>query len=448
MTLEEKIEDFYVNGVFDIERYSKSNLLKMRQKYIEESQVAKISEVLNNRLEDEIYNQIGFYRTTSQALDKQMYVAQRFSELTPWATLEIGFALTGKNGVVTDMELPYEQTVTKSTCNGPIFHPVVKDPIGWGHSHGNFSCFFSSIDVDSFEGRDGSLESFGILNNATISFNGKEIAIQKAYNKLVAAVVNKNSSKPYFRVSAFQHKRYKADGTRLVYENTRKIFVRDTKPERCGAKTGDLSVELVDDSLAAFVDSGQLDRKMIGTDDNRMSFNDGSYLYQHYKNGREIPKYREDYATTETLIKRYPGFFIDKRVRKAPVVTEEKELDLKDRVRALEEHYGVLKKEWQEKYDTLERKYLELEKKMTKELINETEKKIDEIHAIVTGRYVQDGKRVYKWVDRFKALDDYYNTRKVGIYDRIKDIGKIFTENRYLRRKHKETIKQYLDYCI
>ena len=116
-----------------------------------------LGEVVDNQVRD----QLGPIRITKQAKAKADYVSRRVCELLRGGH-EIGFYLTATNPngsdhtVVSDIYVGHDQTVTPTHCDISPLGNVrsfrdIRDTqkrrvIGWGHSHANFTTFFSKED--------------------------------------------------------------------------------------------------------------------------------------------------------------------------------------------------------------------------------------------------------------------------------------------------------------
>ncbi len=112
-------------------------------------------------LEEQVRRELAPVRITKQAFDKANYVSKRICELFEGG-MEVGFFLLGdveqstENRVIEDVCIGHEQDVTPTRCDisgfGVIksYHSIKRESkrriVGWGHSHGKMSTFYSDID--------------------------------------------------------------------------------------------------------------------------------------------------------------------------------------------------------------------------------------------------------------------------------------------------------------
>ena len=220
---------FYQNGKFNISDYVKSECFRERQALTEDKLKRKIARDINLSIDKQLANEIKKVNITDYALEKAKYAAKSVSRQSRQAGLGASYelamymlssSLDENDNTVTDIYIAPEQIVKNNHCDITpdgvrkaigYSRTFGKRIIGWSHSHGKFSSFFSEEDDNTLlgENRDGGRSFRPFYLTKKVSTRQFSSDIIRYFNALV---VNESNDEPSYRIIAIKPRYYVEDG--------------------------------------------------------------------------------------------------------------------------------------------------------------------------------------------------------------------------------------------
>src|SRR3989344_862629 len=214
---------------FDVSSYIRSRAFNERRELLKEKLRRRIARDSNREIDKTVADAAKSIKITDYALKKANYAARKISELSSKAgkrgSYELGMymlssSLKNDDDVVTDIYVAQEQVVTQGRCN--ITPEGVmkslrdtkkswKRIIGWAHSHGGFSTFFSAEDDETLLGRKNIAESSFFPMFLEKKVKG-HLAPDDVVKYFLALVVNEKNDEPAYRIVAVKPRYFVENG--------------------------------------------------------------------------------------------------------------------------------------------------------------------------------------------------------------------------------------------